>query len=96
MKIELPVKRTVIDDTGDDDLMVRATVCTKWERKLNLTFQICEFCDQEFTSAVLFRIHKRAHENEHNYNITSADLLAEEKAKNLENEENDTSVKNLL
>lgn len=44
---------------------------------------------------MLFRIHKKAHENEHNYNITSADILAEEKAKEL-NEDNDTSVKALL
>merc|ERR1711953_584504 len=28
---------------------------------------ICDDCDQTFTSAVLFRIHKRAHENEHKY-----------------------------
>ena len=65
---------------------------------------VCDDCDQTFTSAVLFRIHKRAHENEHMYNLTIKDIAdeddrAEAKRKVLEenDEDDDTSgVKKLL
>ena len=93
MKIELPVKRTVVEETPDDELMVR------WKLSFDQNwshFKICEFCDQEFTSGVLFRIHKKAHANEHNYNITSAGLLAEEKAKDLQDDADSSQVKDLL
>ena len=66
MKIEMPKLKTKVEIEGppDDDLLVSSKIAIFVGQNY---FQICDDCDQTFTSAVLFRIHKRAHENEHKY-----------------------------
>lgn len=58
---------------------------------------ICDQCDQSFSSAILLRIHKRAHEREHLYD--DGELLSVKKLDDKDDDEPGapkTSVQELL
>ena len=102
MKIEMPAAKKTIRKAVDQletITFLKISILTDYSASNEEDDElICDQCDQSFSSAILMRIHKRAHEREHLYD--DGELLS---TKKLDDDDKDdepgapkTSVQELL